>query len=419
MPRRLAGLLLAQLVLGSGCELLLSGNTEADAGSSASDPDSGIAQGGGDAGPGGCQPPSYACGQGCCPGAIAAGGEHSCATNAGGAVLCWGKNTSYALGDGTTNAQPRPHPVSGLSAGVVALSAGYDGHTCAITTSGALLCWGYNFFGEVGNNTHSDVPTPTAVMGLSSGVGAVAAGANHTCAVVSGAAKCWGMNNFGQLGNGLTPNPSYKPYQVPGLTSGVVAVAAGERNSCAVTDQGALLCWGTDQLGELGDGLMTQQDTPYDVPGLQFGVASVAFGQLHACAAMKSGAVQCWGYNSNGQIGDGSVKTAYQPTTIKGLSGAVAVSAGTCHSCALLGTGEVSCWGCNAEGELGDGSTVESHVPVMVKGLSGVIAISVGWAHTCARKSDGSVWCWGDNSAGQVEAAAPVPAKEPWQIQGL
>ncbi|NDE60266.1 MAG: RCC1 repeat-containing protein, partial [Acidimicrobiia bacterium] len=123
------------------------------------------------------------------------------------------------------------------------LSVGLD-FACAITTSGGLMCWGNNDYGNLGDDTYSDRISPVAVSGLSSGVTAVAVGEYHTCALTSaGAVKCWGNNDRGQLGDG-TRTTRTAPVAVSGLTSGVTAITAGEYHTCALTSAGAVKCWG-------------------------------------------------------------------------------------------------------------------------------------------------------------------------------
>jgi hypothetical protein len=148
--------------------------------------------------------------------ALAAGGHHTCALTTGGGVKCWGRNSSGQLGDGTTTQRLAPVPVSGLASDVAAI-AGEGAHTCAVTTGGGAKCWGYNQFGELGDGTMTQRSMPVDVSGLATGVSAISAGSNHTCALLAGAGvKCWGWNIYGQLGDGW-PIFSTTPVQVVGF----------------------------------------------------------------------------------------------------------------------------------------------------------------------------------------------------------
>ena len=134
---------------------------------------------------------------------IAAGGLHSCALTANGGVKCWGVGGS--LGDGSRTGRLTPVNVIGLSSGVTAIAAGL-GHTCALTVGGGVKCWGDNEYGQLGDGTDAHRLTPVDVIGLSSGVTAIAAGDWHTCALTSHGVKCWGYNIDGQLGDGSRTN---------------------------------------------------------------------------------------------------------------------------------------------------------------------------------------------------------------------
>ena len=150
---------------------------------------------------------------------IAAGNVQSCALTILGGVECWGGNRYGGVGDGTTTDRWQPTHVVGLTHGVRAVSVGW-GHACAITDAGGVKCWGYNFNGQLGDGTTTDRLTPVDVVGLTHGVKAISAGGFHTCALTTkGAVKCWGWNNDGQLGNGTTDNiPT--PVDVVGFGSG-------------------------------------------------------------------------------------------------------------------------------------------------------------------------------------------------------
>jgi alpha-tubulin suppressor-like RCC1 family protein len=225
--------------------------------------------------------------------AVAAAG-HTCALTSAGGVKCWGLNGEGELGDGTTTERHTPVDVSGLTSGVAAISAGAGHHTCALTRAGGVKCWGNNDFGQLGNACRNPCTTPVDVSGLTSGVVAVSAGGFYTCALTSaGGAKCWGAITGG-----------HTPVDVPGLTSGVAAISAGGQHTCALTSAGGVKCWGANTNGQLGDGTFRDRHTPVDVTGLTRGVAAISAGGQHTCALTSGGGVKCWGNNYSGQLGD-------------------------------------------------------------------------------------------------------------------
>ncbi len=310
--------------------------------------------------------------------AVDAGGDsgvgHTCVVTTAGGAKCWGSNFCQQLGDGTAINRSTPVDVSGLTSGVAAIAAGgHSGvaHTCALTTAGGVKCWGDNFWGHLGDGTTINRSTPVDVSGLKSGVAAISSGGPdwpngpHTCAVTTaGGVKCWGNNYMGQLGAPTTETChsniwpcSTTPVDVPGLTSGVVDVAAGRGYTCALTTAGGVKCWGRNSWGQLGDGTTTSRSTPADVSGLTSGVAAIAAGSgAHTCALTTAGGVKCWGHNDWGQLGDGTTIDRSTPADVLGLgSGISAVDAGAVHTCALTAANGVKCWGHNVYGDLGDG----------------------------------------------------------------
>ena len=264
-----------------------------------------------------------------------------------------------------------PVDVVGLTSGVASVDAGQE-HTCAVTTAGGAKCWGRNTFGQLGDTTTDDSSVPVDVEGLTSGVAAIAAGWGHSCAITdAGALKCWGKNDYGQLGDGTLRDHRH-PVDVVGLSSGVVAVSLGTEHTCALTDDGAVKCWGYNQHGTVGDGTLQFRRVPRDVVGLSSGVASIVAGGNHSCAVTDAGAVKCWGYNQHGQLGNGTRHQSRVPVDVVGLSsGMTAVSAGFAHTCASTFEGEIRCWGQNQYGPLGDGTKHDRRQPVDVIGFVG------------------------------------------------
>ncbi len=355
--------------------------------------------------------------------AVSAGSGHTCGLTDRGGVMCWGANSTGQLGDGTTIDHYTPAYVKGLRSGVIAVSAGST-HTCALLTTGNVKCWGNNNHGQLGDGTKIDRWSPVDVVGLS-GVAWLEAGGLDTCVVtIGGGAKCWGANYPGRLGDG-TLTDRWTPVDVVGLTSGVAKIRtndAGGGHTCAVTTSGGLKCWGDNSFGQLGIGTITvtRSLVPVDVISMTTGVSDVALGMWHTCATTDSG-VKCWGDSSFGQLGNALTTTQTTPITVIGLeSGALSITTGSRHSCAWLSGDSIKCWGSNFTGELGDGTTIERLSPVDVLGLTGTVtAISAGGGHSCALLANGGINCWGDNYAGALGNGLAINHTTPTDVTGL
>jgi alpha-tubulin suppressor-like RCC1 family protein len=351
---------------------------------------------------------------------ISTGGFHTCALTTGGGVKCWGYNAYGQLGDNLTTNRLAPVDVTGLTSGVSAIEAG-ENHTCAITTSGGAKCWGYNAYGQLGDNSTTYQLAPVDVTGLTSGVSVIVGGEYHTCALTTGGGvKCWGSNIYGQLGDNSTIN-RLTPVDVTGLTSGVSAIAVGVNHTCAITTSGGVKCWGRNSEGQLGDNTMIQRLTPVNATGLTSGISKLAVGRYHTCALTTGGGMQCWGSNGYGQLGDNSTTNRLAPVDVTGLiSGVSAIAAGGYHTCALTASGGMKCWGSNVDGQLGNNSNINRNTPVDVTGLtSGVFTIAGGGYHTCAITTSGGAKCWGRNSQGQLGDDTTVWRRTPVNVVGL
>ena len=297
--------------------------------------------------------------------AIAAGGNHSLALRGNGTVWAWGLNTNGQLGNGTTTSSSTPVQVSNLS-GIAAIAAGGN-HSLALTTGGGIKAWGYNASGQLGDGTTTRSSIPLNVSGLTSGVTAIAAGDAHSLArTSSGGVKAWGLNGNGQLGNDSTTNSS-TPVNVIGLTSGITAIAAGGFHSLALTSSGAIKAWGLNNDGQLGNSSFTNYSYPVNVTSLTSDVIAIAAGGYHSLALTTGGAVWSWGLNSSGQLGDGTVTRSSFPVGVNGLtSGINTLSGGESHSLALTNAGSAKAWGLNTNGQLGNDSTTNATSPINV-----------------------------------------------------
>ena len=353
---------------------------------------------------------------GCCAvDVLEAGGYHTCALLSIGSLKCWGYNAYGAVGDGTTDSRSSAIQVSGMAEGVTAVSCGRY-HNCAVMDTGGAKCWGRNYYGAIGDGFTTDRTTPVDVSGLTSGVAIVSAGGWHSCAILeAGGVRCWGANGYGQLGNGSLVN-SATPVSVSGISSGVLDICLGGAHTCALMNGGGIKCWGYNSSGQVGDGTLTQRTTPIDVTGLSSDAVAIACGRWHTCALLDTGAMVCWGGNSEGQIGDGSTTDRTTPVGVTGLSsGVLAISTSEfTHTCALLDGGGMKCWGDNQTGQLGDGSTDDSTEPVDVTGMaSDVYAISAGGYHTCALDDTRVAHCWGANTVGQLGDGTMIQKETP------
>ncbi|MBO9662541.1 hypothetical protein [Dokdonella sp.] len=353
---------------------------------------------------------------------IATGALHTCVVTTIGTVECWGANMMGQLGDGTLTDRDVAIPAVGLNARAAAVGAGFV-HSCALTTVGGVKCWGNNDQGQLGDGTTTNRATPTDVLTLESGIAAIATSASYSCALTDrGGAKCWGDNSDGQLGDGSTVSHTVAR-DVSGLTTGIVALAAGASHSCALTTSGGVKCWGNNGSGQLGNGGTTDSPVPVDVGGLGTTAIAIAAGLAHTCVLTTAGGVKCWGANDNGQLGDGSTTQPSAPVDVVGLSsGVAAIAAGFSSSCAVTTTGDVKCWGDNLYSQLGDGSTVSSSVPVDVLHLpSRTRAATISFTHACALGTQGDVACWGDNGLGQLGRgdSSSTPGLVPMDVHGL
>jgi alpha-tubulin suppressor-like RCC1 family protein len=247
--------------------------------------------------------------------AVAAGRDHSLALLSDGSVMAWGSNGNGQLGNGTETKSTVPVAVSGLS-GVRAIAAG-GGFSLALLSDGTVMAWGNNGNGQLGNGSETSSNVPVAVSGLS-GASAISAGSLHGVALLSdGTAMAWGDSSAGQLGNGTTTG-SDVPVAVSGL-SGASAISAGGRQNLALLGNGTVMAWGYNGNGQLGDGSSTGPEmcgepatlacakTPVAVSKLS-GVSAVDAGEQHkhSLALLASGAVMAWGRNVKGQLGDGT-----------------------------------------------------------------------------------------------------------------
>jgi alpha-tubulin suppressor-like RCC1 family protein len=314
-------------------------------------------------------------------------------------------------------------------------------HTCALTTSGGVKCWGQGGngpggTGPGGTGQTSNQSIPVDVVAAGGGITQIAAGSWHACALTSsGGVKCWGNGEQGELGHGDNANQS-TPVDVVaaggggGNLSGIAQIAAGGWHTCALTNSGGVKCWGEGRFGKLGNGTTSSRNTPEDVvatgggTGPLSGITQVAAAGSHTCALTTSGGVKCWGYGGWGLLGNGGTGgnldvtspvdvcvAASTPGACDGtpLRDVTQIAADSSHTCALTTSGGVKCWGYGRWGRLGNGADDNQSTPVNVLAggggggtLSGITQIDSGGFHTCALTTSGGVKCWGQGYSGQL-----------------
>ncbi|NYT94742.1 Ig-like domain repeat protein [Salinispora sp. H7-4] len=309
-------------------------------------------------------------------------------TAASDTILAWGDNLYGQLGDGTRADRGTPVPVSLPPGTTVTGIATGDNHSLALTSTGTVLGWGRNRFGQLGDKTKTSRTAPVAVsLPPSSTVTAIAAGRSHSLAITSaGTVLAWGDNFRGQLGDGTTDDTT-KPVAVklpPGTT--VTAIAAGEDHSLAITSAGTALSWGDNVHGQLGDGTNTSSNTPVTVsPPTGTAFTAVAAGRFHSLAVTSAGTALAAGDNLYGQLGDGTNTSSNTFVTVNLTPGTTitAIAVGRSHSLGVTATGAALAWGINDDGQLGDGSTTNRTTPQAVD-LPVSTTVVGGFGHSLA-----------------------------------
>ncbi|NIM51913.1 MAG: hypothetical protein GTN78_05370 [Gemmatimonadales bacterium] len=337
---------------------------------------------------------------------VVAGAFHGCWLSSAGEAFCWGDNGAGQVGAGSFQRQRVPALVAG---GLTfrALEAG-GFHSCGATEDGAVHCWGGNGTGALGDASTTGRSAPVLTTG---GVAfeQIDAGGLHTCGLTDeGVAYCWGFNGGGQAGvrvSGSICGGSPCFLTPTRLESNLLfaSLSAGLSHTCGITRDSVAYCWGSNQNGQLGNGVRTSVPQPVLVAGgLKF--ISVQAGGAHTCALTTEGVAYCWGLNHAGQLGTeestetcGPLPCATRPVPVQTMARFHALTAGADHTCGLTAEGAAYCWGRNDWGQLGNGTIVSESTPHPVSGGHRFLTISGGDSHTCATTTSGEAYCWGDN----------------------
>ena len=368
---------------------------------------------------------------------VSAGGYHTCALFSNGSIECWGANWYGQLGNNSVKDSSEPVVVSLSGATATAVAAG-EYHTCAIITGGTVKCWGYNNVGQLGNNTTTDSWIPVSVdLGVGAVATAISAGDEFTCALLSDhTVKCWGYNVYGQLGNNSTAD-SHIPVAVNSLTT-ATSITLGGFHACSLVTGGGVVCWGANWDAQLAQGYgqygtpnttdshvpvaVLDPDSTWSDPLLLDDATEVVAGTYGTCALSTADGTICWGSDGRGQLGDNMGATdllAALPVSPAPLTGATSVAAGGWHNCAIVAGGAAKCWGYNNDGQIGDGTTTNRPTPASVLTLTGAAQLSGGKNHTCALITGGTLECWGYNSYGQLGDGRTLYSSTPVEVLRL
>lgn len=392
---------------------------------------------------------------------VSGGQGLTCAVLDNMSVKCWGKNLSGELGLGdTVHRGDNPGemgdnlPAIDLGNGFSASQVASHTNTCVISSTGQVKCWGYNYYGGLGNGTAyrpGDEPGEMARLipvDLGSGRSArdIAVSSTHSCALLdNGKVKCWGYNSGGELGIESSTDRGGKPGQLGddlpyvNLGSGLAAIAlsAGGSHTCAILDDGTVKCWGNNFSGQLGLGDSASRGANVgemgdNLPAVELGTGrtatALALGYAHSCALLDDNSVKCWGVNDNGELGLGDTITrgnggvggamgdALPAVDLGTNRSAKAITAGDNFTCALLDDDSVKCWGGNGTGQLGQADTLSRGGTPAQMGdnlasidlgtwfstIATAQSVVAGKQHACAILTGGGMKCWGVNTYGQL-----------------
>ena len=340
-------------------------------------------------------------------GVISGGSSYSLAIDKNGRAWGWGSN-GYGdgrLGDNSTTAKCTPVSVAGAVKTFCQISAGSN-NSLAIDKNGRAWGWGYNYYGQIGNNSTTSKLTPVSVLGAVKTFCQISAGDKHSLAIdKNGRAWAWGNNADGQLGDNGSTNHATPVSIVFAVT--FCKISARARHSLAIEKNGRAWGWGYNYDGQLGNGNSGVDGggaAPISVSGGVKTFCHISTGNTHSLAIDKNGRAWGWGSNYQGGVGDNSFTTRLTPVSVAGaVKTFCIISAGGTHSLAIDKNGRAWGWGNNGYGQLGDNSATQRLTPVSMLGaVKTFCQISAGESHSLAIDKNGRAWAWGYGADGQL-----------------
>lgn len=329
-------------------------------------------------------------------------GKTTCTISNLGNLRCWGN--AYT-GDGTSSSNNTPTLIdSGTSYSKISISKYSLSNitVCGITTSGVLKCWGSNNYGQVGDNSTVDKPSPT-VIDAGTTYSFVNVADDNACGITTaGVLKCWGNNGYGQLGDGTGLNKLVPTIIDPGVN--YTTIATGQ-TTCGITSLNVLKCWGYNLDGSVGDNTLVNKLSPTVIDaGTNYSKITLDNSSLNlsTCGITSGGVLKCWGDNSYGQLGDNTTVSKKVPTVIDAGVSYASVSLFSYHACGITSGGVLKCWGYNLLGTVGNGTTINQKTPVIIDTGQLYSQVSVGNSTICGITISNKLKCWGENSNGEL-----------------
>jgi alpha-tubulin suppressor-like RCC1 family protein len=334
-----------------------------------------------------------------------------------------GNNSVGQLGDGTTTNRSSPVSIVGgftdwrqvSTAGSASNGFSNDCTTFGVRENGTLWAWGNNNCGRLGDGTTTNRSSPVSVVGGFTDWCQVDAGCTHALAVrTNGTMWGWGCNSYGRTGTGGTSGTKSSPVSVIGGFTDWCQASSGGRHSAGLRTNCTLWMWGHGAGGKLGFNAATNNESPIQPLGGFTDWCQVSAGGDHTVAVRTNCTLWAWGYNGQGQLGDGTAIVKSSPVSVIGdFTDWCQVSAGHTHSAAIRTNGTLWAWGCNGYGRLGDGTTTIRSSPVLVVGgFTDWCQVSMGAGISAAVRTNGTLWMWGagDVMPTSTQTSSPISA---------